>query len=453
MASAIDQEIYSVSQLNAEVGRLLETAYTQIWVEGEISNLARPASGHLYFTLKDSAAQVRCALFRNRALRLRMQPANGDRVRMQARVGLYAPRGEYQLIAEHLEPAGDGDLQQAFEQLKNKLQAEGLFAAERKKALPTLPRRIGVVTSPSGAAIRDVLSVLKRRFPALAVLIYPTRVQGEGAVSDLVAAIETANARAEVDVLVITRGGGSLEDLQAFNDEAVARAVAGSTLPVVSAVGHEVDISICDLVADERAATPSAAAERLSPDGEALARDITAQQLRLHDGLRRLFTQRQSHLAQLNRRLQSQHPGRQMRERTQRLDELQQRLAHAISQRLQQQSQTVTNLQQRLTAVRPDQRIQTLNSQRRELTRRLTQQMREQLASRRAALKAATRALDAVSPLATLNRGYAIVHSESTGEILRDVSHLQVGEHIRARVHHGELSAKIERIDLPDAET
>ncbi len=427
MQTPFDQEIYSVSQLNAEVGQLLEQAFPLVWVEGEISNLARPQSGHLYFTLKDAGAQVRCALFRNRALRLRFDPQNGDQVRLRARIGLYAPRGEYQLIAEHMEPAGAGDLQQAFEALKARLGAEGLFAPEHKKPLPALPQRIGVVTSPTGAAIRDVLSVLKRRFPAMAVLIYPVRVQGEGAAEEIVRAIALADARAEVDVLLVTRGGGSLEDLWAFNEEAVARAIFACALPVVSAVGHEVDIAISDLVADERAATPSAAAERLSPDGEALFDGIRSRMQRLDQGLTRRLSRAHEQVATLTRRLQTQHPGRRLQERAQRLDELEQRLTHAAGQRLQQRRGQLDPLPQRL------------------ITR-----MNQLIERQRTALTHASRALDAVSPLSTLHRGYAIVRNPDTGEILRDTATLAVGDTVEATLDRGRLSARIETITPAD---
>lgn len=444
MDSPIDQEIYSVSQLNAEVGQLLEQAFPFVWVEGEISNLARPQSGHVYFTLKDHAAQVRCALFRNRAMRLRHTPENGDRVRIRARIGLYAPRGEYQLIAEHMEPAGAGDLQRAFEALQKKLGEEGLFATAHKKPIPALPRRIGVITSPTGAAIRDVLSVLERRYPAMAVLIYPVRVQGDGAAAEIAQMIALADARAEVDVLLVTRGGGSLEDLWAFNEEIVARAIFAASLPVVSAIGHEVDIAISDLVADERAATPSAAAERLSPDTDALRQGFQSGQSRLLAGLQRDFSVRHTRVTELLQRLHSQHPGRQLQERAQRLDELEQRLTHAAQRRLQTHQTAFTNLNWRLLQIRPAQKIAALKATQTELTRRLHSRMQALLSEYQARIKATSRALDAVSPLATLHRGYAIVRRPETGEILRNSQNIKVGEQIEARLDQGILTARVE---------
>jgi exodeoxyribonuclease VII large subunit len=446
MDTPVETEIYTVSRLNQAVRQLLEGAFPLIWVEGEISNLATPASGHCYFSLKDEAAQVRSALFRNRARRLRFRPENGQRVRLRARISLYAPRGEYQLIVEHMEPAGDGELQRAFEALKARLSAEGLFAEHAKQPIPALPRRIGVITSPTGAAIRDVLSVLWRRFPALPVLIYPTAVQGHSAAAEMASAIRLANERAEVDVLLITRGGGSLEDLQAFNDEHLARAIAASSLPVVSAVGHEVDMAITDFVADERAATPSAAAERLSPDGAAIQQRLGDRSARLAGSLQRLLQRQHERLAQLSRRLDSQHPGRRLRDRSQRLDELDQRLRHAMGRRLQSRGEQLATVRGRLRAANPGRRVQ--EGQRRvdALQNRLGGQVREAIASRQARLAASARALEAMSPLATLQRGYAIVQTPE-GQILRRAGDLQPGSAIHARLASGRLEAIVERIE------
>ena len=265
MADETGRDIYSVSRLNAEIRAVLEGSFPMLWVEGELSNLATPRSGHLYFSLKDDHAQVRCALFRNKRLLLREQPSDGDRVLVRARIGLYEPRGDCQLIVAHLEPAGQGTAQQAFEQLKRKLQAEGLFDAARKRDLPVFPRRLGVITSPSGAAIRDVLQVLRRRAPHLPVTVFPALVQGAEAPQSLRDALVTALARGDCDILLVTRGGGSVEDLAAFNDEALARMIAAAEVPIVSAVGHEIDFSISDFVADARAPTPSATTSPPSP--------------------------------------------------------------------------------------------------------------------------------------------------------------------------------------------
>ncbi|MBS3785681.1 MAG: exodeoxyribonuclease VII large subunit [Gammaproteobacteria bacterium] len=401
MNDPMPHEILSVSQLNDTVRQLLDQALPPLWVEGEISNLAKPASGHLYFSLKDSNAQVRCAFFRHRASRGGFIPANGDQVRLRAKVGLYTARGEYQLIIEHLEAAGDGALQRAFEALRAKLQAEGLFDAAHKKPLPGLPKRIGVITSPTGAAVRDIISVLQRRCPATAVLIYPVTVQGDSAPDDIANAIALANQRAETDVLIVGRGGGSLEDLQAFNDERVARAIYASTLPVVSAVGHEVDVSIADWVADHRAATPSAAAEHLSPDATALAQQFTRNARQLESALRRRLSDYQTLLLGLKRRLDAQHPGRQLQERSQRLDDLDQRLRHAMQQRLRHLQEQIGTLSHRLHTI---------------------------------------------SPLATLQRGYAIVSDLNTGTILREASTAEPGQDVRIKLGQGELSAEVKNI-------
>ena len=446
MSRADAHEVYSVSRLNQEVRGLLEQAFPLIWVEGEISNLAQPRSGHVYFTLKDAEAQVRCALFRNRALRLRFSPENGARVRIRARIGLYAPRGEYQLIAEHMEPAGDGDLQQAFEALKSRLGAEGLFETARKRPLPALPRRLGIVTSPTGAAIRDILSVLSRRFPALPVLIYPVAVQGAAAAQDIATTLALANQRRDVDVLVVSRGGGSLEDLQAFNEEAVARAIAASVIPVVSAVGHEVDITIADLVADHRAPTPSAAAEQLSPDGAALGQTFHQLRRRLVEGHRRLRDQRRERLDRVTRRLEAQHPGRRLQERSQRLDELELRLTRALRQRLDARALGVTNLAQRLRTASPGRAITQYRSHCETLTTRLATAMRAGFTQRRGRLQENARALEAVSPLATLERGYAIVRHGEDGRILQDAGELTVGDSIAARLGQGTLDATVTSI-------
>ena len=445
-------DIYSVSRLNQEVRLLLEQAFPLVWVEGEISNLARPRSGHLYFTLKDSDAQVRCALFRNRSRYLRFTPENGARVRIRARIGLYAPRGDYQLIAEHMEPAGDGALQQAFEALKARLDAEGLFDAEHKQPLPALPRRIGIITSPTGAAIRDILSVLARRFPALPVLVYPVRVQGEGAAAEVARAIALADQRADADVLVVSRGGGSLEDLQPFNDEQVARAIAAATVPIVSAVGHEVDVTIADLVADHRAPTPSAAAEQLSPDAEALGRGIAGLDARLARALARRRQQQREQVLGLARRLSAQHPGRQLQERAQRLDGLEQRLTHALQQRLARRAERLTTAQRRLQGATPRQLIERLEAQRGMLAGRLQGAIQNNLTTWRHRLHENARALEAVSPLRTLERGYAIVRHAPNGPILREAKDLREGDRVTTRLGKGAFTATVDGVQATDPE-
>ncbi|OIV45744.1 exodeoxyribonuclease VII large subunit, partial [Sodalis sp. TME1] len=295
--------IFTVSRLNKTVRELLEGEMGQVWLTGEISNFSQPASGHWYFTLKDDRAQVRCAMFRNTNRRTTFSPRNGQQVLVRATLTLYEPRGDYQLIAESMQPAGDGLLQQQFEQLKQQLSDEGLFSQQYKQPLPSPARRVGVITSASGAALHDILQVLKRRDPSLPVVVYPTAVQGQEAPAQIVRAIETANRRAECDVLIVGRGGGSLEDLASFNDERVARAIFASRLPVVSAVGHETDVTIADFVADLRAPTPSAAAELVSRNQLELLRQLQSQRQRLEMAMDYFLAQRQQHYGRLQHRL------------------------------------------------------------------------------------------------------------------------------------------------------
>ena len=440
-----ERDIYSVSRLNREARMTLEGTFPLLWVEGEISNLARPASGHWYFSLKDSQAQVRAAMFRNRNQLLRFKPADGAQVLVRARISLYEARGDYQLIVEHMEAAGAGALQRAFEALKQRLAQEGLFDLARKRPLPALPRRIGVVTSPTGAAIRDILSVLARRFPAIPVVIYPVPVQGEGAGARIAAALRRAGERAECDVLILARGGGSLEDLWAFNEEAVARALYDSPIPVVSGVGHEVDVTIADFAADLRAPTPSAAAEAASPDGQAWLQQL----LRLDGRLLALLGQHQRQARQaldgLGRRLQAQHPGQRLRQRAQRLDELDQRLRRALDRRLARARTDLVQWQARLRGVAPAPRLARLAARRGELDRRLRAALEHRLERNRQALKGLARALDTVSPLATLGRGYSITRRVQDGALLRAAGEVEVGEEIETRLADGGLISTVQK--------
>ena len=439
------RDIYSVSRLNREARMVLEGNLPLLWVEGEISNLSRPASGHWYFSLKDSQAQVRAAMFRNRNQLLRFKPVDGSQVLVRGRISLYEARGDYQFIVEHLEEAGAGALQHAFEALKQRLAAEGLFAAEHKRPLPALPRRIGVITSPTGAAIRDILSVLARRFPAIPVLIYPVPVQGEGAGARIAAALRRAGERAECDVLILARGGGSLEDLWAFNDEAVARALYDSPIPVVSGVGHEVDVTIADFAADLRAPTPSAAAEAVSPDGQAWMHQLLRLDGRLLGLLRQHQRQARQALEGLGRRLQAQHPGQRLRQQAQRLDELEQRLRRGLDRRLVRSRSELVQWRARLRGVAPAARLARLAGQGSELERRLHAAVEHRLEQQRQALKGLARALDTVSPLATLDRGYSITRRVRDGALLRTASAVAVGEEIETRLAEGGLISVVQR--------
>jgi exodeoxyribonuclease VII large subunit len=442
-----NQHALSVSDLNRQVKSLLEHSFLSVQVIGEISNFARPSSGHWYFTLKDARAQVRCAMFRNRNQLAGFVPREGDEVVVTARVSLYEGRGDYQLICERLEKSGLGQLQRAFDALKAKLDQEGLFASERKRPLPTHPAHIGVVTSPSGAAIHDILTVLRRRFPALPVTLYPTAVQGRDAADQITAAIDLANRHGQCDVLIVGRGGGSLEDLWPFNEERVARAIAASGIPVVSAVGHEVDISISDLVADQRAATPSAAAELLSPDRHTLT-------LRLNQLSRRLINRMHWQLEHKRNRVQSararlRHPGERLREHIQRVDRLELRLNQAAARYLEQRRLRLEQLTQRLRRVTPLLQIRARRERLRQIDALLPRLMQRHLERNRLRLAEQSGRLHSVSPLATLERGYAILLNPN-GEAVSSAQQVSVGEQLEARLHQGRLTCTVDRIDTGD---
>ncbi|WP_031435217.1 exodeoxyribonuclease VII large subunit [Methylomarinum vadi] len=440
------EQIYSVTELNRATKRLLAEYFATIRVEGEISNLSTPSSGHIYFTLKDANAQVRCAMFRMNLRRVRFRPENGKQVVVTAQVGLYEPRGDYQLIVEAMEEAGSGALQQAFERLKNKLLAEGLFEASRKQAIPSLPSRIGLITSSTGAAIHDILTVLKRRFPAVPVILYPVAVQGDSARHEIVRALETANQRQEIDVLILARGGGSLEDLWAFNEEIVARAIAASEIPVISGVGHEVDFTIADFVADLRAPTPSAAAEHAVPDQQEWINTFRAYELQLQQLIRRKLTQQRQTLDWLQRALQLQHPGQQLQRNAQRLDELENRLRMAMQVRISQNKVRLESKAQTLYRHNPADKIgyhrQKLHYFEKQLQRAMLGKL-EQLKRQQTAL---TQTLHAVSPLATLERGYAIVTDSGSGEIIKSSHQLNSDSVLETRLSHGRFTSRVKEI-------
>mgnify|MGYP001081099125 CR=1 FL=1 len=436
----LDREVLSVSQLNNRARLLLEDVFAGIWVEGEISNLARPASGHIYFTLKDSQAQVRCALFRQNAARVRQALRDGLAVKVRGKVSLFEGRGDYQLILDAVEPAGDGALRLAFEALKEKLGGEGLFASERKIALPAHPKRIGIVTSPTGAVIRDIISVFRRRAPQVELNLIPTAVQGREATAQIVRALQRADAQG-YDALILARGGGSLEDLWCFNEEVVARAVAACVTPIVSAVGHETDVSIADFVADVRAPTPSAAAELLAPDSSELVQ-------RLHNLQRRLALHMQGRLARERLRLEGasrrlRHPGERLRQQAQRLDDLDMRLRRAFNQQLANKRERLARLDARLAAQHPGRNLALLRQRLDGLATRLPRAMHSQLRSQRQQLGALAAQLQIVSPLATLGRGYSILLDER-GQAVRSAAQTQPGQRLKARLGEGELDVRIE---------
>lgn len=528
------REVYTPSRLNREARMLLERGLPALWVEGEISNLSRPSSGHWYFSLKDATAQLRCAMFRQKNQYVRFAPKDGMHVQMRGRVSLYEPRGDYQFLVDHIEEAGEGLLRRRFELLKTKLAAEGLFAEERKRPLPTLPRRIGVITSPTGAAVRDILHQLKRRFCGIPVLIYPVPVQGAAAAPAIASAIRFASTRSDCDVLILARGGGSLEDLWAFNEEVVARAIFECRIPIVSGVGHEIDFTIADLVADVRAPTPSAAAERVTtPDAAEWLRRFDQQERHLRATLQRFLTRHTERIGWLARQLTLTHPGIQVRQHAQRLDDLEARLLAAVDRkvgdaknrtewldrRLQQvhpgielrrKAQRLGELRQRLHGlmrgnvarcvdrtvwlehrlmqVHPGVEVRRRGERLHDIERRVARSIHHALYRKRSEVwqlaarlqhnspepriaavkhrvdvfdariqralhrrmdrlqmrfeKAASR-LDIVSPLATLQRGYAIV-TDAANHVVSDASKLTKGELIRARLAQGTVVARIE---------
>ncbi len=442
------RDIYSVSRLNAEVRAVLDGSFPLLWVQGELSNLAQPASGHLYFSLKDGASQVRGAMFRGKRRLLGFQPANGQQLLVRARVGFYEPRGEFQLIVEQMEPAGDGALRLALEQLKRRLAAEGLFAEARKRPLPAYPRQLGLITSASGAALHDLLTVLGRRFPLLPVLVYPSAVQGADAVAALIAAIELANRRRECELLILARGGGSLEDLMAFNDEALARAIAASELPIVTGIGHEIDLSIADLVADRRGATPSAAAELVTPDVEQVRHHLRGLEARLGAASRQTLATASHRLGACIRQLRLLHPRARLEQRQQRVDELQRRLERALAARVDAAGSRLQRLQQRLRQVSPEPRLRLESARVAGVCERLVRAGQASVERRRERLAAVAAGLQARSPLATLARGYAIVTETASGALVQHPQQLAPGAQIAVRVQGGCFAAQV--TSVPD---
>ena len=435
-----ERQIFSVSELNRRVRQLLEINLPLLWVEGEISNFACPSSGHWYLSLKDKNAQVRCAMFRNTNQRVNFRPQNGMQVLVRCRAGLYEDRGEYQLIIEHMEEAGSGALQRQFEQLKAKLAAEGLFDADNKHPLPSSIGHIGVITSTTGAAIKDILSVLKRRFPAIKVSIFPTAVQGDEAAAQIVSALHDANSYNGLDALIVSRGGGSLEDLWSFNTETVARAIAASNLPVISAVGHEIDFTIADFVADLRAPTPSAAAELISPDGKKIAVSFSRLQLTLAESIARYLIRLKQQLHHLHKRLQ--HPGSKLQQQTQHLDHLEIRMRRAITDKVKRYRLRGNQLSAQLVGQNPKQELQNRQQQLRHLYHQLRKIMAQQQHQRQNKLVQTMHLLDAVSPLKTIGRGYAVIRDQQ-GTIINSVKAVNRGDSLRSQLADGELLIEV----------
>lgn len=431
------RKIYTVSRLNQEVQSLLEKDFGTLWLQGEISNFSRPGSGHFYFTLKDSTSQIRCAMFKGRNRYVEFKPQNGDAVMVRGKLGLYAARGDFQLIVEHMEPAGEGRLKAAFEATKGRLEAEGFFDVENKQALPSTPQTIGVVTSPTSAALRDVLQVLSRRYRQANIIIYPSETQGAAAAPALVRALGDADRRKEVDVILLVRGGGSLEDLWAFNEVAVAQAIRACSIPIVAGIGHEVDVTISDLVADLRAPTPSAAAELATPDVSTLTQ-------RLDSATRRLARTQLARIRTLNNqltnqitRLQLRHPERAVREQIQRVDELEERLKRALMRGVEQRAVALSRTNTRLNARSPAVTLQKQIAAWQALQSRMHVAIAGRQTQARTRFELLARALNGVSPLAVLDRGYAVLKRQD--RILLQVANVSPGDEITARLADGEI--------------
>jgi len=423
---------------------MLNDGFGSIWIEGEISNLSTPSSGHVYFSLKDAEAQIRCAMFRAQSRSLDFKPENGDRVLIKAQVSLYEPRGDYQLIVEYMEETGDGLLLRAFEALKQRLAADGLFDARHKKPIPRLPQCIGLITSPTGAAVHDVLTVLKRRHPSVSVIVFPVKVQGAEAKFEVARALAAADRLKLCDVLILARGGGSLEDLWTFNEEMVARAIFECKTPVVTGVGHEIDITIADFVADLRAPTPSAAAEATTPDSAELLARFEQIGLRLSHRIKTVLERNGNTLLVLGKRLQQEHPSKRLQTQSQRLDQLELRLKRAMRNALSHSDVRLRTQCAALSRHQPQQRLKMLEIRRNQVYQRLCLAIRRTLEKQGQRTSGLAEHLQAVSPLATLTRGYAVAYKQETGEILRSYREIRPGERMETRVADGILISRIE---------
>ena len=438
--------IYSVSQLNQSVRLMLENQLGAVWLTGEISNFSQPVSGHWYLSLKDENAQVRCAMFRMKNMRVSFRPTNGMQVLVRANVSLYEPRGDYQLIIESMHLAGEGLLMQQFEALKLKLAAEGLFAQHLKKNLPHFSKAVGIITSKTGAALQDILHILQRRDPSLKIIIYPTAVQGKDAATEIAQMIELANQRQEVDVLIVGRGGGSLEDLWCFNEEMVARAIFHSHLPVISAVGHETDVTIADFVADVRAPTPSAAAELVSRNQTELLQQLQYRRQRLEIALDRLFAEKQQKLKHLSLRLHNQHPQAQLRIQQQLITQLSHRLQQTLRHHRQKAAENLTALSMRLYKNPLPLRLQQYEQQLAQLKVRLNSHMNLTLSLQQKQLAHLCGKLDSLSPLKVLARGYSITQNQQNFTI-RSMKDVNVGEQIKTRLPDGDIISQVIRLE------
>ncbi|WJG10524.1 exodeoxyribonuclease VII large subunit [Aliiglaciecola sp. LCG003] len=439
--SSNSKNIFTVSQLNRMARSVLESEIGQVWLSAEISNFVAASSGHWYFTLKDSRAQVKAAMFRGANSRIKLRPKEGDKILVRATIGIYEARGDYQLVVDFMEPEGEGQLKQQFEMLKIKLSAEGLFSTHTKQSLPSVINSVGVITSATGAALHDILTVLKRRNPAINVIVYPSQVQGELAPALICQALDKAIQRNEVDVLIVGRGGGSLEDLWCFNDEAVARKIFICPIPIISAVGHEVDVTIADFVADLRAPTPSAAAEMVSSDQIDVLQSIVAQQKRLSQSILRHIQGYGHHTQLMAQKLKLTHPENRIRQQYQHLDTLRMTLEHRFNRQQSNLQQRLASASQRLDKQSPanivNQHVRTTQN----LQERLSKATHTLLNQRQLQLAKASQLLDTVSPLSTLSRGYSITFKDN--QIVKSSKELQAGDQISSKFHDGEVTSQV----------
>lgn len=435
--------VISVSELNKKAKSLLEKGIPKLWIEGEISNLAKPASGHMYFSLKDEMSQIRCAWFKQRQLQNTVNIANGAKMLALGKIGLYEPRGEYQFIVEKMEIAGEGDLKRKYEKLKKKLSGEGIFSEENKSELPKLPKRIGVITSPSGAAVRDILTILKRRFPIIPIIIFPVSVQGEQAAPQIQNALKKANLRADCDLLILARGGGSLEDLWAFNEEIVARAIFHSEIPIISAIGHETDVTISDFAADMRAPTPSGAAELAVPDQNDWIKSID----NIGDKIITIITQQINLKSQLsdwiNKRLSQSSPKMTVKRQIEKSINLRKMLSNSMLQNLAKQDKNIHQLKSKLNEVSPRLKIHVQLSRIKELNQKIVSCSDHFLEGLNNRMKLASKTLNSVSPLRTLDRGYAIARDAKTKNVIMSADTIEIENDIEVKLAKGEIKVKV----------
>ena len=436
-------KIISVTELNKLAKSLLENGIPKLWIEGEISNLARPASGHIYFSLKDETSQIRCAWFKQRQLINANDISNGMKMLALGKISLYQPRGDYQFIIEKMEAAGEGDLKRKYEELKQKLFNEGLFDREKKLEIPKLPKKIGVVTSPSGAAIRDVLSILKRRFPLLPIVIFPIAVQGDNAAPDIENALKNANLRADCDVLILTRGGGSLEDLWAFNEEIVARAIHVSKIPIISAIGHETDTTIADFVSDIRAPTPSGAAEIVTPDQNELLKLLKTLFGRIEHETNQYINSKSQSMDWLSKRLSQSNPIMTVRKQIEISGNLRKLLFSSIGRNLSLHSKAVDGLKFKLNSSSPKLEIQKAISHLSEMQLKITTSSKSSVTKLNSQLTALGKTLDSLSPLKTLDRGYAVARDSKTKKIISNSEKVSINSQIDIKLAKGEIAAKV----------